>query len=502
MPNTTMRCSRRGHRIFVLTALITGATVALMFAACSDSSGPEPDVIPPTIQGVTATDVYQIWITFDEPVEKVSAEDLGNYTLFAIVTPDSTDTLRTVSGELLSGNRTVLLTTFPMKSTQSHTILIDGIFDESQNRMASRSITFNVELADCPTTPGFICTWAGTGKAAYDGGGQPLRDSHFYWVTDLRFTSTGTYILDWNNHVIRRVTAQNTLETVIGTGFVGDGDEDLKDLEGPPGVPALDVNLNHPTDIIEIPNSGGKLLLSAWHNHKLREYDPSTGLMYVTCGRGAGFAGDGEPFEDARLNQPTQTVFASDGSYYVIDQRNQRIRKISNGLMNTVVGTGIAGYNGENETPLSAQLNFPAGNNPPVAGALAIDAQDRLYISDTLNGRIRVVDFNANTVKTLAGNGNVGFSGDGGAASGASMNNPRDIEFGPDGCLYIADELNNRIRRVDMTTGIIETVVGIGTAGLSGDGGPAKLAELFRPAGIAFGNDGHLYIADTFNHRI
>jgi len=478
-----------------------GVSVALMFSACSESSGPEPDVLAPVIQGVTATDVNQIWIGFDEPVDKASAEDLANYMLFANVTPDSTDTLKTVSSELQSSGRTVLLTTGLMKSTQAHTIFIGGIVDENNNRMDAQHVDFNLEL-DCPSTPGFICTWAGTGKAAYDLGGHPLRDSHFYWVADLRFTSTGIYIMDWNNHVVRRVTPQNTLETVVGTGFVGDGDDGLTDLNGPPGPLALDVHLNHPTDIIEIPNSGGKLLVSAWHNHKLRVFDPSNGRMYVSCGRGAGFDGDGSAFEDALLNQPTQTVFASDGSYYVLDQRNQRIRKISSGVISTSVGTGVAGYNGESESPLTAQLNFPAGNNPPVAGALAIDSQDRLYISDTQNERIRVVDFTAGTVKTVAGNGIAGYDGDGGQATAASLNNPRDIEFGPDGHLYIVDELNNVIRQVNMTTGVIRTVVGTGAPGLSGDGGPAHLAQLFRPWGIEFGTDGHLYIADTFNNRI
>ena len=124
---------------------------------------------------------------------------------------------------------------------------------------------------------------------------------------------------------MRRATPEGTLVTVIGTDFVGDGPYDESD-QVPPGAPGTEVHLNHPTHIL--PLADGTLLLTAWHNHKLRLYDPQTGLVQVICGAGPGFAGDGGPARDALLSQPPQTVLGPDGGLYILDQRNQRVRKI------------------------------------------------------------------------------------------------------------------------------------------------------------------------------
>ncbi|HEY6728641.1 MAG TPA: hypothetical protein VI197_31735, partial [Polyangiaceae bacterium] len=154
--------------------------------------------------------------------------------------------------------------------------------------------------------PARLCTYAGNGEAAFDGDGNSLEESSFYWPIDLTFTRAGDiYVLDWNNHAVRKVEADDTLRTVIGSGFVGDGPPDLSDLE-PPGAEGTEVDLNHPTQLVEMPDD--KLMLVAWHNHKLREYDPETGRVLVTCGAGAGFSGDGEGARGALLNQPTQLI--------------------------------------------------------------------------------------------------------------------------------------------------------------------------------------------------
>lgn len=355
---------------------------------------------------------------------------------------------------------------------------------------------------DKPSGP-VISLWAGEPyRAAFDGDGHDLLKSWFFNPVDLEFTSTGIYILDWNNHKVRRVTPQNTLETVIGTDLVGDGDPDQQDLI-PPGVPGTTIALNHPTDIDELPD--GRILLTAWHNHKLRIYDPATGLAYVSCGTGAGFAGDGGPAKDALLWVPTQSVVAPDGTIYVVDAGNQRIRAIgTDDIIHTVVGNGEEGFSGDGGPPLEARLSLsiPGNLNPPIFGALAIDNQGRLYISDTRNHRIRLVDFAANKIETIVGDGTAGYGGDGGAATAASLNTPRDVEIGPDGCLYIVDYLNHRIRVVNLETGIIKTVVGNGNPGYSGDGGPAKEASLNKPEGIAFDAQGDLYVVDSWNHVI
>jgi len=352
----------------------------------------------------------------------------------------------------------------------------------------------------CTDSYGTISTWAGDpGRAAFDGDGNPIDESYLYYPADLTFTSTGCYVLDWNNHRIRRVTDQNTFETVMGTDLLGDGDPNL--LDRVQWVDATTINLNHPTGVMELPN--GHLLVSCWHNHKIREYDPTTGMATVIIGADNGYAGDGGDARDARLDFPMQTVRASDGSLYILDQRNVCIRKVDpSNVITTICGNGVAGYSGDGGPPKNAQLNLPTGNNPPISGALALDSQGRLYISDTDNHRIRRIDFALDVIETVAGNGTAGYSGDCGDATAASLNYPKDVEIGPDGRLYVADEHNHRIRAVDLATGIITTVAGNGTQGFGGDGEAASAAKLYRPWSIAFDASGDLYIADTYNHVI
>jgi hypothetical protein len=355
----------------------------------------------------------------------------------------------------------------------------------------------------CREDGGSVCIWAGTGKAGFNGDGIALRDAQLYWPVDVTFTQSGeAYVLDWNNHRVRWVDEADTFKTVIGTDFVGDGDPGMQDLVAP-GVAGTQISLNHPTQLLESPD--GAMLLIAWHNHKIRRLDVSTGLTYVMCGRGAGFEGDGGPATDehTRLNQPSGGVFAPDGSFYVLDQRNQRVRRIGvDGIIETVVGTGEAGFAGDGGPPLSAQLSFPTGSNPPPAGTVTLDAQGRLYIADTLNHRIRRVDFAADVIETVAGDGQAGFGGDGGPATQASLNNPRDIEIGADSRLYIADQFNHRIRAVDLESGTITTVMGTGKAEFGEDGWSGVETSLDAPTGIEFDNEGRLYVADTNNNVI
>ena len=354
-----------------------------------------------------------------------------------------------------------------------------------------------------PNAPGAISTWAGDGRHGFDGDGNTLLKSSFYWPADLLFTNDGdAYILDWNNHRVRRVTDQNTLETVIGD-FVGDGPPDQSDLT-PDGALGTTVSLNHPTDLSEM--ADGRLLMTAWHNHKLRTLTPSTGIVHVFSGNTPGFV-DNVVAKDGRFNQPVSSVIGDDGSIYTIDQRNQRIRKISGDMITTIVGTGVKGWNGDGLAPLETQISQPTGTNPTPGGGIALDPQGRLYFSDIENERVRRVDFTANTVETIAGTGVAGYSGDGGLATAAQISHPRDLEI-EDGILYIAEEGipgrpgGNVIRAVDLATGIISTIAGTGEAGFAGDGGQATEAKLFGPTGIAFGPDGDMYIADAQNSRI
>jgi sugar lactone lactonase YvrE len=351
--------------------------------------------------------------------------------------------------------------------------------------------------------PQTICTHAGTGQPAFNGDARGRLTTSLYWPLDLDFAPDGrAYLLDWQNHRVRRVNLDGRLETVMGNDLVGDGPRDSADLL-PEGAPGTEVELNHPTDLDFLPD--GSVVVAAWHNHKVRRLDPVAERVTVLCGQGPGKTGDGGLARMALLTQPKSVATDPAGNIYVADSRNQRIRRIdaTTGLITAVVGSGEIGFAGDGEDPLLARFWLQhADENPEPGGNIALDAEGRLYLADTFNNRIRRVDFAAATVTTIAGNGDRGFAGDGGPATAATLNLPRDLEIGPDGRLYIADTNNHRIRAVDLGSGIIETVAGDGRAAFSGDGGPAARASLNRPFGIAFDARDDLYVADTFNNRI
>ncbi len=384
----------------------------------------------------------------------------------------------------------------------------NGMIYHFGTTVPSPAITPDPSQNACPTTPGTICTWAGTGDAGFNDDGRPLRQSTLYWPIDTGFRGDGTaYILDWNNHRIRRVMPDDTLQTIVGTEIPGDGPPGNGDLV-PPGVPGTTVSLNHPTQFFQEPTMGpwhGRMLMVAWHNHKIREWDPVTGNVTVLVGRGPGYTGDGMPIGPMTLlKDPSKAVIDPQGNLYFFDQANDVIREITTDMViHTVVGTGTRAYTGDNGPPLMATLNVQGGENPEPEGGLAMDAQGRLYISDTDNNVIRRVDFTANTITTYAGTGTMGFAGDNGPAAMAQFNSPRDLAMSPDGTrLVVADTNNHRIRAIDLATGYVTTVAGTGIPSYAGDRGPAANAQLYRPFGVEFNAAGDLYVADTYNNRI
>lgn len=360
------------------------------------------------------------------------------------------------------------------------------------------------EESACVEQAGVACIWAGqTSALGFNGDDKDRRKTMLYWPIDMEFAPDGTpWVLDWNNHLIRKVNADQTFTSVVGS-FLGDGAADGSDAKEP-GAPGLEVSLNHPTDIVF--KADGTLVFAAWHNHKIRKLDPKTGNVVIIYGKGPGFAGDGaSDTTKIRFNQPSKLAYDSKGTLYVVDQRNFRVRKIaSDGLqIGTYAGKGTKGFSGDNGPATDAQLEFEAGSNPEPSGAVAIrTSDDAVFVSDALNHRIRAIGTDG-IITTIAGTGEAGFSGDGGKATEAQLSNVKDMEFGPDGRLYLADADNHRIRVIDLKTGLIDTVAGNGTKGSAEVDGVAALdMTLYRPFGIAFDTAGALYICDTFNSRI
>ncbi|MDQ3034397.1 MAG: hypothetical protein M3Y87_18460 [Myxococcota bacterium] len=364
----------------------------------------------------------------------------------------------------------------------------------------------------CPEQSGVACVYAGTGEQALGDEGLPARQTEIYWAMDLEFAPDGTpYFLDWNNHLVRRINPDGTVETVIGERFgIGDGPrtDPAREFDGR-GVPGIEVRLNHPTDLQF--DEQGRILLMAWHNHKLRTWDPETGLVEVMCGSAPGYGGDGAAdLAGARFNQPKALVRASDGTLYLLDQRNFLIRRIGvDGTITTIAGTPpepgtmpMPGYEGDGGPATLARFRFEAGGNPEPSGGIALDeANGILYVADGINFRIRAIDLAAGTIDTVIGTGESGYAGDAGPGRSAMISHVRDVELGPDGRLYFADTENHVVRAWDRDADVVTTVAGTGTQGQGAEGQVATAIDLNRPMGVAFGPDGALYVADTENSR-
>ncbi len=356
----------------------------------------------------------------------------------------------------------------------------------------------------CAEVPGIACVYAGTGTAGFNGDGLPRRESRFYSPVDLAFAPDGTpWLIDFNNHRLRTVEADGTMKTRVGGMRPGDGDENEADLT-PAGAHGTEVLLNHPTDLAFQPD--GTVLFAAWHNFKIRSYTPATGQVHVLFGGKyymGGYSGDGGPAADAAFNFPKALERAADGTLYIGDQRNFRIRKVSpegDRTIVTLAGSGQAGF--ADGPALTAQFKWEGGNAPMPSGALALHpTQPLLVIADSLNHRIRALNLETNEVTTLVNaTGTAGYSGDGAEALNARLSNPRDIEFAPDGTLYIADTDNHVVRAVG-SDGLIRTVAGTGQPGTGAEGQAATTVALNKPWGIALDGAGALHIADTENHR-
>ncbi len=237
----------------------------------------------------------------------------------------------------------------------------------------------------------------------------------------------------------------------------------------------------------------GNLYIALRNAHVIRRID-TFGFITTVAGTGQqGFGGDGGAATGALLDSPDGLAVDASGTLYISDSHNHRVRKVTNGIITTIAGTGVPGFSGDSGNATAAQLDLPT--------ALSIDTSGSLYVADTDNHRIRKIS--AGVITTVAGSGEQGFGGDGQAAVAALLDSPAGVAVDPSrpGRFYIADTHNQRIRMVDVS-GNISTVSGTGTPGFGGEGGSPTAALLANPRGLSVDTSGNLYIADSGNERI
>jgi len=338
-----------------------------------------------------------------------------------------------------------------------------------------------------------IITIAGKGTAGYAGDGGAATNSKLYSPTGVAVDSAGNvYIADYFNSLIRRVDTNGMITTVAGLvtngavleGYSGDG------------LAATNAQLLNPEGVAL--DAAGNLFIADTGNNRIRKVD-TNGIITTVAGTGdVGYSGDNGAATGAQLASPTGVAVDGTGNVFIADFYNSLVRKVdTNGTITTFAGlitngSPQWGYSGDGDAATNAELDAPS--------SLVIDAAGNVLIADSANNAIREVDTNG-MITTVAGNGGGGYSGDGVLATDTTLDAPSSVAIDGVGNLFISDNGNNRIRKVD-PSGMITTVAGNGNSGYSGDGDTATNAELNAAVGVAIDANGNILIADSGNNRI
>ena len=345
---------------------------------------------------------------------------------------------------------------------------------------------------------GIITTMAGNGIIGFSGDGGPAIEAALNGPSGVFVDDFGNiFIADEHNHRIRKVDNATGIITTIA----GSDESRVTGAFGGDGGLATDAALSFPKGVVL--DSNGNIFIADFGNSRIRKVDGKTGIITTVAGNGfPGFSRDGGLATEASLDHPEGVSVDNLGNIYIADTLNFVIRKVDakSGIITTVAG-GSDDFDvlGDGGQAVEAALNEPSG--------VFADSSGNIFIADTRNQRIRKVDGKTGIITTIAGSGALGFAagsfgGDGGRATEGSLNHPVDAFVDNFGNVFIADEGNHRIRRVDSESGIITTVAGNGSPGFSGDDGPAIEAALNQPEGVFVDIEGNVFIVDLFRIRM
>jgi streptogramin lyase len=282
-----------------------------------------------------------------------------------------------------------------------------------------------------------------------------------------------------------------TLSAASVSTFAGNGQKGYSGDNGP----ATEAMMNNPFGVTRGPD--GAIWYCEYTGQRIRKVTPD-GKIHLIAGTGkSGYSGDGGPATEATFNLPHELRFGPKrGNLFIVDMMNHVVRKIDvrTGIITTVVGTGKPGYSGDGGPADQAQLKNPH--------SIQFDANGDLFICDIGNNVIRKVDMSSHVITTIAGTGKSGPTPDGAPVKGTPLKGPRSIDFDASGNLWVCTREGNQVLKLDLKADKISLIAGNGKAGFTGNGGPAKLATLSGPKGVAFDAEGNAWIADTESHSI
>jgi hypothetical protein len=372
-------------------------------------------------------------------------------------------------------------------ATQAELFYPEGVFVDGSGNIFIAD-TDNARVREVIATTGIIQTVAGDGIFGYSGDGGLATQAELYYPEDVLVGSQGNLLIaDEGNSRLRQVSgATGIIQTTAGNGSSGDSGD---------GYAATNAQLSSPEGVSV--NSAGDVVIADTDNCVVREILASKAVIQTIAGVSGYCASEGATNPPpAQLGDPWGVFVDGSGNVFITDTYNSEVQELvaATGVLQTVAGNGIYGYYGDGGPATEAELAYPE--------AVFVDGAGNIFIADTDNSVIREVVAATGNIQTVAGDGTAGYLGDGGPATHAELNYPAGVFVDSKGNIFIADTYNSVIREVLSATGDIETVAGNGTFGYLGDGGLATQAELADPAGVVVDSVGDIFIADTVNDRI